>query len=284
MLRLRKRFTDNETVLIEVGPGKTKFSAHKNFISNASTFFEAAFREGSDFKEKSEQLVSLPEDEIDTFDSFMGFVYSGEFTGLDSEDLKETGEANTKALDDFVSLYVLADKIGAQGLKRQMVNKWLAYVGSGSYHSIARTSLPALYEKTMPGSALRKVTVAMHVWESWGHHDEQEFDRLYEQYSTLALECPELGADLVRELFKRAKGKKTTSPLNGKPEVFYEPCMKEPEVAQALGQATEKEILYLRHKPQKGFLSRDQAPRDDEIACHVRLHEETRRTRRARRH
>ena len=234
ILRPCTRFADSDLVQIEVGPGQKKFTVHKDFVSDASTFLKAAFRENSDFRENNDQLVKLPEDDPDTFEAFLAYAYSDEFTGLDLRDLEDNNTARLKALDDLVTLYVFADKIGAQELKRCMIETWLGYMASYCDYIIPRSRLRSLYEKTMPGSGLRKIAVALHVWEDRWEGDKKEIDEICEEYSRLALECPELGADLVRQLFLQSSGKATTLYQTG-PATFYEPCMKEDEVTEADG-------------------------------------------------
>ena len=218
------RFTNNENVQIEVGPNKIPFSAHKNFICDASSFFKAAFEGKGDFKEKGDKLVALPEEDPEIFDLFMDYVYSGTYAGLDAETLKKEGKEGEKLLNDFVSLYVLADKVGAQELKRQMVQKWLSFTNYGKYYILSTTQLVSLYKRTIAGSALRKISVAQHAWIA--KHSEEDIDSGFEEYGEAVERCPELGADLVRELFSRLEGEKE-DPFNGfEPEDFYEPGMK----------------------------------------------------------
>lgn len=59
---------------------------------------------------------------------------------------------------------------------------------------------------------------------------------------------------------KEPKSKKKASE-EAEPPVPEEPPMTEEERLQK----REKQVLYLRHRLQKGFLSRDQAPKDEDM-------------------
>ena len=106
---------------IEVGEDKAKFHIHKTFLCDVSAFFKAALKAG--FGESGCQKVKLPEDTTETVELFLTWLCAQEYKGMDEKLFKTPDTANREELERFMDLFILADKVGAQGLKRQMVNK-----------------------------------------------------------------------------------------------------------------------------------------------------------------
>ena len=205
---------------IEVGEDKTKFHIHKTFLCDVSAFFKAALKAG--FKESGGQKVELPEDTTETFELFLSWLYAQEYKGMDEKLFKKPDTANRAELERFMDLFIFADKVGAQGLKRQMVNKHFKICRKeGLYAVPGIQTVTELYGRTTQTCALRRLWVAMHIWgRDYDSADE------FREYREAAMKCPELAADLICGLLMKTQ-RTTSNPLAGVAKDFYEPAMLE---------------------------------------------------------
>jgi hypothetical protein len=143
-------------VTIEVGEDKAKFHIHKTFLCDVSAFFKAALKAG--FKESACQKVKLPEDTTETFELFLSWLYAQEYKGMDEKLFKTPDAANREELERFMDLFIFADKVGAQALKRQMVNKYFGICRKeGLYAVPGIQTVSRLYERTTQTCALRRL-------------------------------------------------------------------------------------------------------------------------------
>lgn len=143
-------------VSISVGPHEKKFDVHKELLCSVSDFFSAALNGG--FKEAEAGAVKLPEQDPDTFQYFVHWLYAGKLTGYfragtspsleelnvaaiaereaqkittDSPEkidaIYEASDALNLAIFEeapipaLVSLYVLADALQVRGLRDHIV-------------------------------------------------------------------------------------------------------------------------------------------------------------------
>lgn len=143
-------------VQILVGPDEKRFDVHKELLCSVSDFFSAALNGG--FKEAATGVVKLPEQDTETFQYFVHWLYSGKLTGYfragTSPSLEDLNIAITTAYDAhesatglpeqtdaidkashalniaileeapipaLVSLHVLADTLHVRGLKDYII-------------------------------------------------------------------------------------------------------------------------------------------------------------------
>ena len=163
------RFADVPTITLHVGPTKTSFHVHKTILCDASPFFRAAFNSASDFKEALEQSTNLPEDDIDTIERFLSWLYTRKF-GLQEGETHSDWEVRYLQL---AKLYVLADKLGVSALKNYIVDKIFELKKSLKAVPPQHATISYVYANSLEGSALRKLLVDWHVWHidmKWYHH------------------------------------------------------------------------------------------------------------------
>jgi hypothetical protein len=86
-------------VNVYVGPKRAKWYLHEDLLCKTSQFFRSTLK-GS-FKEASDAHIELPEDDADSFDVFVRWLYGGDRFALESPD----GEG---ILHVYLKLYVLA--------------------------------------------------------------------------------------------------------------------------------------------------------------------------------
>ena len=207
---------------IEVGEDKAKFHIHKTFLCDVSPFFKAALKPG--FKEFRSQKVKLPEDTAETFELFLSWLYAQNYRGMD-EKLLRTRDTASRELERFTNLFMFADKVGAQDLKRQMVNHHFTICRKMGFYAIPGIQMVTeLYGRTTQTCALRRLWIAMHVWVK--KHDSADVEAGFRKYREVAMECPELAADLICGLLTKTLRIKS-NPLDGVAEDFYEPAMLE---------------------------------------------------------
>ncbi|EEP81268.1 conserved hypothetical protein [Uncinocarpus reesii 1704] len=164
-----------------------------------------------DFKEAAENAVSLPEDDPDTFERFLQWLYSGRYilSGIGSDE-----EVDERYLQ-LAQLYTLADKLEVPPLKHEIIDE--LFMMKRNPDKPPQTEVIAyVYENTGERSPLRKLMVAWLVW----HVD-------FRWYSTpnatnFLSQCPEFAADLAVALAQRLGAFSSLSPFYSSPDKYYE--------------------------------------------------------------
>ena len=108
------RWVDVATVTLVVGETKAAFQVHEANLFEASPFFKAAFT--SDFRERSEQTMTLPEDDEVIFELFVNWLYGQRY------DISSPPADRTMFLEP-IKLFVLADKYDVRSLKNLVVSQ-----------------------------------------------------------------------------------------------------------------------------------------------------------------
>lgn len=146
----KRNWANVATVTLVVGETKTAFHVHEADLFEASPFFEAAFT--SDFRESSERIMTLPEDDDSIFGVFVDWLYRQRY------DIPPTPYGSGTDYDRFIQplkLFVLADKYGVRSLRNLIVSQmFLAFKwdkGSPSLDSMAY-----VYEHTSQNATIRK--------------------------------------------------------------------------------------------------------------------------------
>ncbi|KAI1959819.1 hypothetical protein LOZ58_004184 [Ophidiomyces ophidiicola] len=196
-------------ITITVGESEAQFQAHKDLLCQKSPFFNGALMR--DFKEAGENAISLPEDDPDTFERFLQWLYSGiyELSGL------KTDEEVDERYFQLAQLYTLADKLEVPRLKHDIINE-LFMMKTDPDKPPQVDVIAYIYENTRERSPLRKLMVAWLVW----HIDFQWYTT--PSATTFLSHCPEFAADLAVALARRWVDFKGLSPFNESPEKFYE--------------------------------------------------------------
>ena len=158
-------------VVLEVGPAKKQFSVHKAIIMEVSSFFRAALC-GS-FNEAKTGIVRLPEDSMETVQSFVHWLYAQTVLFADDDgDLSHTPWLDIVEADAVVGtrprvkklldLYVWADAKGAPRLQNDIVNQLVEH----SIHvGIQSSWIELVYRQLPKASPLRRLMVDWYVSE-----------------------------------------------------------------------------------------------------------------------
>ena len=112
------RFGDTPTAVLKSGSSQKTFHVHKTFLTDASPFFRAALEDG--FKEASKNAMTLPDDKEETFERFLGWLYTQKYTIKDKE-----LENSQDLWDDIIDDHVFADKIQVEAFERAVTDKAL---------------------------------------------------------------------------------------------------------------------------------------------------------------
>ncbi|KAL8871814.1 MAG: hypothetical protein Q9174_002438 [Haloplaca sp. 1 TL-2023] len=100
-----------------VGPDKTTFNVHSFFLQKSPVF--ARMCQG-DFKESSNGVIELPEDDSITFSIFLEYLYTGTIL-YQPYFYKE--EQRPRTIINFAHLYLMADKYALNEMKPLIVGK-----------------------------------------------------------------------------------------------------------------------------------------------------------------
>ncbi len=143
-----------ETVDIYCGEGveKTHFRIHKNVLCNKVPFFDKMFNSG--FKESTDSMATLPEDDPKAFDVLLEWVYAGALRSIITWNDKED-EAPLHSNYNPSEVYFLAEKLLLPALQDLVID-------TTRRESLKQRLLPFLpklkeqYGRTMKGSGLQR--------------------------------------------------------------------------------------------------------------------------------
>lgn len=208
------RFSNICTVTIFVGSEKTRFEVHQDQLCEASKFFKAAFT--SQYKESSEKTIDLPEDDIDTFDLFVQWLYEHQ-CDLWTARLDDT---NSNYLMQPIRLLVFADKYDIPHLKKYILEKLLEHTRDRESVSPSVDAVVYAYSNTCRGSGVRRLLA------DW--YATRNGSTWFQAPSTVVWlhENPEIAVDLVVAFAKSKDQVLTPSPFRQfqkrKPEHYME--------------------------------------------------------------
>ena len=108
-------------VNIFVGAEQKRYHLHRDLLCHRSDYFRACFV--GEFKEAQENELSLPEDDIESFDLFVKWLYGATLKKISS---------NTD-LPVYLNLYVLADKLCLEHLQNETMDLILRFYRTTPY-------------------------------------------------------------------------------------------------------------------------------------------------------
>ena len=117
-----------------------------------------------------------------------------QYEGMDKKAVLETEKAKEENYQ-LVELYVFADKTNCQELKRQII-RYLFNMARGNGPGYFIPGLASVLERLPAYSGLRKLCVALHVWI---RDFEPAKSSNFAEFRDAALQCPELGAEMLVE-------------------------------------------------------------------------------------
>ena len=141
------RFCEVPTVTLLVGESKKAFYVHQEQLCEVSPFFKAAFT--SEFREGSEKRMDLVEEDEDTFDHFIQWLYSRQY------EIPGDGTGSGGFMKPL-RLFVLAEKFDISKLKNLLMTKMFAAAKQNSI-GLKLSEVAYAYEHTPPSSIIRRL-------------------------------------------------------------------------------------------------------------------------------
>jgi len=170
MLFLTTHSLHGRIVTIKVGPNKIAFQAHSSLLFAASTYFSAAFSTPwaglSDFELSSFGGLSeldLPGFEADLFEIYVKFLYTGHLYTQRADDHTETAAYKYWDLewDRLFDLHCMGSYLLDAGFQNAIMDALLDKWRQDQRFPVGYARL--VYDKTTPGSAVRRLIVDFHI-------------------------------------------------------------------------------------------------------------------------
>ncbi|KAH0367800.1 hypothetical protein KCU65_g4458, partial [Aureobasidium melanogenum] len=138
-------------VTVEVGSGKKKFVIHKDLLTFYSDYFRGAFN-GS-FKEAAEGKLSLLDEDVEVFDIFHKFLYTGSIGD---------GQGHNLRSDTLIKVWVFGDRFLIPCLQNSAIDALDTRLHIR--HTIPTLSIKLIWENTLPNAPLRKYVLDVVVY------------------------------------------------------------------------------------------------------------------------
>ena len=126
-----------------------------------SQFFARALQGA--FREATEQVVSLPDDDPAVFDMYLQFCYKSKiFCGF-----PRSYVGFDRIYKALVNAYVFGDKVQDPDFANAVMNTFIYIIAKNRYSSSLDEDIVALiYENTLVGSPLRQAVIDHYVWRA----------------------------------------------------------------------------------------------------------------------
>lgn len=149
-----------ERVDLYVGPKRDRFRVYKEGLCKKIPYFEKMFK--GKFKEATEDQATFPEDNAESFDLLLGWVYYNSIRQLVT--LRKKGINNTSVQSwSPIKFYILAEKLCLSHLQDQIVNEYLDYLDRESALPSVST-MGSMYSTAPAGSSIRKLAALSFHW------------------------------------------------------------------------------------------------------------------------
>ena len=194
---------------VKVGPEEKIYLIHPSFLTEASPFFKAAIT--GNFKEAAAREVKLLEEREEMFEHFVRWLYSGCV-----EEFTPTNDSSICAarIKETIDLYIFADKVACQGLKRAMIRKFYLLVDSRPF-VFPVDSVEYLYSRPITAEPLREITVLFWVW-----YGSVGIFKKKQDVQNLLAKAPEFAQEALIEMSRRFGQEDSTNPLEDGVDYF----------------------------------------------------------------
>ncbi|GIZ37638.1 hypothetical protein CKM354_000108000 [Cercospora kikuchii] len=144
-----------------IGKPLEAIRVHKSCLEDRGGFFTPALRAA--WKEGQENKTPLPQGEIDIVATYVEWLYSGKIFTVHSDPSHKSVEYATQEEYWFIaSLYLFAEKYLDDGFANAVIDTFaealdLPNPDDGFYYAPSGLVIAAVYDRTMPGSPLRRL-------------------------------------------------------------------------------------------------------------------------------
>ena len=150
-------------VTLLVGAEETSFSVHMDMLCKVSHFFRSAFMGAGSYAETVDRSIRLPEEDSDTIDRMVQWLYFKKFP-FDRKAILKTAKDAHQTYMQLVTLYVAADKYGIVRLKNDIIDRLFKINCRDDSHLPLDDVVAYVYSNTTAVSGLRRLFAALHVW------------------------------------------------------------------------------------------------------------------------
>ena len=179
-----------------VGEDKTPFYVHEDLLCEVSSVFKAAFGPNWHSKQGFERKMDLPEEEVNTFEDFVDWLYTREY-GIPGHDLHNFQEQYNERTGDAMYLFVIADKYDVPELKHKICDQMIELARDRQKQPPALVVSYA-YSRLPEKSAMRKLLAD---WYASTLSDELCNQSVFREWLS---KNPDIAVDLIAALTKRA--------------------------------------------------------------------------------
>ncbi|KAF2768007.1 hypothetical protein EJ03DRAFT_138188 [Teratosphaeria nubilosa] len=145
--RQKARSLGGNIVEVKVGAAEKVFKIQETLLRATSTFFDAALSRG--WQEGQSKIITLPEDDADTFTAYAHWLYTGYIA---------TDDNSSHDFDAQAELFVLGEKLMNTKLRNDVID--IALETARSTEKLpTNCTIDIIYEGTPKGSPARKLMV-----------------------------------------------------------------------------------------------------------------------------
>ena len=201
---------DMPTVTLIVGESRTMFQVHEAVLFNVSPVFRAGFT--SDFKERAERQMSLPEDDAELFNLMVEWLYSRHY-----DISPPTGERiiDHARFMEPTRLYVLADKYAVTKLKNDIAETVFNAMKLGGTAGPSIDTIAYAYQNAPRTSGIRKLLADFHACNIKHEWYEQATNKRFLQKN------PKFAINILMNFVQHTSEKSKQNPFRGEmPEAY----------------------------------------------------------------
>jgi len=117
--------TLSDVTIRQIYNGKaTDYHAHRAILASESKYFRNAFT--GPFKEATESVMEMHDDDPDLFPLMLRYIYDGEYRVRSTKGITEYDDALQQIMEDHISLYQLGDKYMLPSLQEKALHEFIA--------------------------------------------------------------------------------------------------------------------------------------------------------------
>lgn len=167
------RYEDNTTVRVLVGPTKSLFNVHKQFVCCVSPFFDAACN--SQFKEALDDEVCLPEGKPESFDIFLEWIYTRAIRISKHPPAKDDNAEVLQWWIELTNAYFLAQYLQSAAFGNAVIDFMSRSILRKQVHNTPIHKVAMLvYTSTVNDCGLRRLLIAWLLWRPSGEYWAKE--------------------------------------------------------------------------------------------------------------
>jgi hypothetical protein len=161
-------YSKNDMIILLVGSEEREFLAHGGYLSQHSSFFEAALKK--EWVEGQSRIVKLLEEEPYMVAQYLDFTYTKTLPTDSTKDDSRKGEV----FGVLTKLFALGERLLDSNLRNAILKEIIRFTTIGKCHHPNKTSIRDIYNCTTATSPARRLMVDLYVYRGladWLHAD-----------------------------------------------------------------------------------------------------------------